>query len=204
MPTAYLRAVVKLLFIAAFCFGAFDIHAQATIDTNTTPDIEVVKEKKGSIFKGRPGKSLLLSLALPGAGQIYNKSYLRVPFVWGAVGGMGYVLVRNTQLYECRRDLYIAKLDGTPLELKHKVCKQDENLLSRSPEIVRIARDNANSQRQLAIIGFTLVWLANGVDAFVDAHLKEFDIDEDLSIDFGPRMDDDLYAPMRVGVFVQF
>ena len=69
---------------------------------------------------------------------------------------------------------------------------------------MRLERDNANNARQLAIVGFTLVWLANGVDAFVDAHLKDFDIDEDLSIDFGTRMDDDPFTPVRAGMFVQF
>ena len=38
--------------------------------------------------------------------------------------------------------------------------------------------------------------------AFVDAHLKDFDIDEDLSIDIGPKIDNDPFAPMRVGIFV--
>ncbi len=177
------------------------LSAQSSQDS-VEQEITIEKEKKGSIFSGRPGKSLLFSLIVPGAGQIYNKSYLRVPFVWAAVGGVGYILVKNTRSYTCLRDAYVARIDMVPHVLgKH--CDPNIDLVQDAARIRRF-RDEANSNRQLAIVGFTLVWLANGVDAFVDAHLKEFDIDEDLSIEIGPKMDTDPYAPMRMGIFVQF
>ena len=173
--------------------------------------VETEKEKKGSIFSGRPGKSLLMSLVVPGAGQIYNKSYLRVPVVWAAVGGMGYVLINSTRQYNCFREAYIDKVDGNDLTLPNYCYDkipfttfETVRLANASEAAIRGWRDQANVNRQWAIVGFALVWLANGVDAFVDAHLKDFDIDEDLSIDIGPKIENDAYAPMRVGVFVQF
>ncbi len=189
--------VFTFLFTIILCI---DLTAQSTTDTIAEPGTE--KTRKGSIFTGRPGKSMLMSLVVPGAGQIYNKSYLRVPFVWGAVGGMGWVLVYNTRQYNCLREAYIARIDQVPLELPEHCDKVIEQI--ESPERIRILRDQANIDRQWSIVGFTLVWLANGVDAFVDAHLKDFDIDEDLSIDIGPKMDSDPNAPMRMGVFVNF
>lgn len=214
------------------CYGHFLLIASALIflvflppnlsaqtDTLSTIDTirelpEIKKVKRGSIFSGRPGKALLMSLVIPGAGQIYNKSYLRVPFVWAAVGGVGYLMVSNTQQYNCFRDTYIAKIDGNfeyttlPAYCQRKfipLTKIEPHMLQNaSPEAIREKRDEANVYRQWSIVGFTVVWLLNGVDAFVDAHLKEFDIDEDLSIDFGPRMTNDPYGPMKLGVFVQF
>ncbi|MEO5905877.1 MAG: DUF5683 domain-containing protein, partial [Saprospiraceae bacterium] len=185
------------------------LTAQVNIDTLGNEPIDTLsaptRVKKGSIFRGRPGKAMLFSLVVPGAGQIYNKSYLRVPFVWGAVGGVGYLMYHRTKEYKCLRDAYIALVDDEPI-IHDAYCTDQipgiENVTD--PARLRPIRDKANNQRQLAIIGFTVVWLLNGVDAFVDAHLKEFDIDEDLSIDIGPKMDDDPNAPMRVGVFVQF
>src|SRR5688572_8947407 len=108
-----INATARLAFVV---FLIFTIHAHSL--SQTTEDsvvvvedsINIEKVKKGSIFSGRPGKSLLLSLAIPGAGQIYNKSYLRVPFVWAAVGGMGYLLRENSRAYQCFRDAYIAKI----------------------------------------------------------------------------------------------
>lgn len=173
-----------------------------TIDDTIVVDDSTTKIKKGSIFSGRPGKALLFSLVVPGAGQIYNKSYLRVPFVWAAVGGVGYLMVHNTRVYECRRDAYISLIDGnTVTPADH--CEEGLEMIT-DPARMRSLRDNANVNRQWAIVGFTLVWLANGVDAFVDAHLKDFDIDEDISIDIGPHIEDDPFAPMRMGIFVKF
>jgi len=201
----------------AFVFFVVITIQGSSLSQSTEDSIVVVEDslttekvKKGSIFSGRPGKALLLSLAIPGAGQIYNKSYLRVPFVWGAVGGMGYLLRESSRQYTCFRDAYIQRVDGatnitlpehcTPVPLTNPGIIID----TESAELLRLYRDQANTTRQYAILGFTLVWLANGVDAFVDAHLKDFDIDEDLSIDIGPKTDNDPYAPMRLGIFVQF
>jgi len=195
-----------ILFAFAFVFSLVEqdgLFAQASQDSSAI--VETPKKvKKGSIFSGRPGKSMLMSLVVPGAGQIYNKSYLRVPFVWGAVGGVGWVMIFNTKEYNCLRDSYIHRIDGTPYIPANCSSGLRDNIPLYSDEATRIYRDRANTNRQIWIVGFTLVWLLNGVDAFVDAHLKDFDIDEDLSIEIGTRFEDDPYAPMRMGVYVQF
>ena len=191
--------ILSVLFI---CLTAHTIVGQVTVDS-ISADTMVPHKKKGSIFSGRPGKSMLMSLVIPGAGQIYNKSYLRVPFVWGAVGGMGYLVHVNTVEYQCRKAAYEASVDGGTYVPPCKDCDPDL-ILIKDPSRLRILRDDANEKRQLSIVGFSLVWLANGIDAFVNAHLKEFDLDEDLSIRVGTKMDDDPYNPMRMGIFVQF
>lgn len=191
--------ILCLLFV---CLITQPSLGQATADS-LSADTTEVRKKKSSIFSGRPGKSMLMSLVIPGAGQIYNKSYLRVPFVWGAVGGMGYLVHVNTVEYQCRKTAYEASIDNVTYVPPCTDC--DPNLvLITDPSRLRLLRDEANEARQLSIVGFTLVWLANGIDAFVNAHLKEFDLDEDLSIRVGTKMDDDPYNPMRMGIFVQF
>ena len=179
------------------------MQAQVSPDS-TVVEVSPKKEKKGSIFSGRPGKSMMMSLIIPGTGQIYNKSYLRVPFVWGAVIGAGLPLRYYTQQYRCFRDYYIHLIDGTGPEYDPPpYCDKNLKLIT-DPSTVRVIRDEANKDMQTWILVFSAVWLANGIDAFVDAHLKEFDINEDLTLEFGTRFDDDPYAPMRVGLFVQF
>ena len=202
-PVQHILLISMLMWML---FPASNIHGQSdTIQVDTIAEKTRVKEKKGSIFSGRPGKSMLFSLVVPGAEQIYNKSYLRVPFVWGAVGGMGLVLRHQSRQYNILRDYYKAQVDNVPY-IPPDYYNTDNciDISTLGEEATRIRRDQANEYRQWAIVGFTLVWLANGVDAFVDAHLKDFDIDEDLSIDIGPAMDDDPYAPMRIGLFVKF
>lgn len=189
--------ILCLLFV---CLVSHTSLGQATADSLSADTIEV-RKKKGSIFSGRPGKSMLMSLVIPGAGQIYNRSYLRVPFVWGAVGGMGYLVHVNTQQYNCLRDAYKASINNDPYEFPEH-CSEFAGITNSSQ--LRVLRDDANEARQLSIVGFTLVWLANGIDAFVNAHLKDFDLDEDLSIRVGTKSDNDPNNPMRIGIFVQF
>ncbi len=183
-----------------FCFATANVNGQEVRDS-LVADTLIMKEKKGSIFSGRPGKSMLMSLVIPGAGQIYNKSYLRVPFVWGAVGGMGYLVYYNTQKYNCLKDAYIASIDGTVYTFPAH-CSEFNGITNSAR--LKSLRDEYNKNRQLSIVGLSLVWLANGIDAFVNAHLKDFDIDEDLSIRVGTKFDDDPYNPMRMGIYVHF
>ena len=203
MKGIYLTLLV--LFIVSFFSNT--VMAQAVSDTIVIDTIEsdtaIKMEKKGSIFGGRPGKSMLMSLVIPGAGQIYNKSYLRVPFVWGAVGGMGYLVHYNTLYYQCRKTAYEASIDGVAYVEPCNTCEESLKVITE-PTRLKSLRDQANEARQLSIIGLTLVWVAQGIDAFVDAHLKDFDIDDNLSIEVGSKVDNDPYAPMRVGIFVQF
>lgn len=148
---------------------------------------------------------MLFSLIIPGAGQIYNKSYLRVPFVWAAVGGTGAVLRYNTRQYRCLKEAYISRIDNPTLTPILPDCRfHDEIAKISDPGRLRVERDQANADRQLTIVIFALVWLANGVDAFVDAHLKNFDTDDDLSFEISTQTFDDPYAPIRTGVFVSF
>ncbi len=203
-----MKAFLLCFTIAFMLSSPGRLFSQASADSSTVAPTPA-KEKKTSIFAGRPGKSMLLSLVIPGAGQIYNKSYLRVPFVWGAVGGMGALMVHNIKQYECYKDAYIHLIDGTPLNLP-KHCQHDSNnngiwdLEEIDETRMRTLRDDANKNRQLAIVGFVAVWLLQSVDAYVDAHLKEFDINEDLSINFRTQFDNDPNASMRMGLFVQF
>jgi len=197
------RSITCLLFLS---LASGELKAQAAPDSvavdTLVQDTLSKKEKKGSIFSGRPGKALVMSLIIPGTGQIYNKSYLRVPFVWGAVGGMGYLVYDNTQKYNCLRDAYIASIDGTAYVFPDH-CSEFNNISISSTAQIKALRDEYNKNRQLSIIGLAAVWLLNGVDAFVNAHLKEFDVDENLSLEIGAKFDDS-NAPMRMGVFVSF
>lgn len=197
----YSFRTVALTVILGF---AFSIHAQIVSDSIQFDTVSEVTNKK-SIFSGRPGKSLLFSLVVPGTGQIYNKSYLRVPFVWGAVGGMGYLLHFTSKRYQIAKEAYIAKVDNLPYP--HVNDDYGEFFASQinsatTAADIRPLRDRTNKYRQQAIVGFSLVWLAQSIDAFVDAHLKTFDVTNDLSLDFSPRVDNDPNAPMRVGLFL--
>lgn len=194
-----MKRICSLLILIAW-LGVGSASGQELSDSLKT-DTVAPKVKKGSIFSGRPGKAMIMSLVIPGTGQIYNKSYLRVPVIWGAVGGMGYLVHYNTQQYNCFKDAYEASIDGVPYDFPDH-CNKYEGITNSAQ--LKALRDDANEARQLSIVGLSLVWLANGIDAFVNAHLKSFDVDDDLSVRTGTRIDDDPNAPMRIGFYVQF
>ena len=107
-----MKSFLLLLFTIGTIAWSYGQQDGFSVLPDTIPEVEqtgpLVKEKRGSIFSGRPGKSALYSLIIPGAGQIYNKSYFRVPFVYAALGGVGYLMISNSQKYKCYRDAYIA------------------------------------------------------------------------------------------------
>jgi hypothetical protein len=177
-----MKGFLTLILAVFLCLPAHRAYSQVAIDS-VRFDTLVKKEKKGSIFSGRPGKSMLMSLVVPGTGQIYNKSYLRVPFVYAAVGGMGYVLFYNSRQYQCLKHAHMVRVDGgdyTPPDNCPKKLADQLELITDAPRL-KLLRDQANQDRQRSIVIFSLVWLANGIDAFVDANLKDFYIDDNLS-----------------------
>jgi hypothetical protein len=107
-----------------------------------------------------PWTAMLLSAALPGLGQIYNESYVKAPIIWGAAGLLVYGWFYNDDKYRESRDLYL----------------QTQNDLYRQHRI--FYRD----QRDLFTIYIALVYLLNLVDAYVDAHLFDFTVEEDFLI----------------------
>lgn len=199
-----MKVIFFFVILLASLISGGTLHAQTVEDSSVV--VETTKQvKKGSIFTGHPGKAMLLSLIIPGSGQWYNGSILRAHCAWAAVGGVGYIMIYNTREYRCLRDAYIHKIDGTPYTPTKcsKILKENIPLYPDAATI-RLVRDQANKNKQASIVGFAFVWLLNGVDAFVDAHLKDFDIDEDLSFKIETRMEGDPNAPMKMGLYVQF
>ncbi|WP_152981532.1 DUF5683 domain-containing protein [Hymenobacter sp. AT01-02] len=141
----------------------------------------------------RPQKAAFLALAIPGAGQIYNHRYWKLPLVYGALGGVGYGLfhyqsrykeyVKGKQEYRTvygpGQDPYV---EGTPLsKLSGANVSQEirsENI-ERGIVFYRRYRDTFIAYTALAY-GITIL------DALVDAHLRDFDISEDLSLRLDP------------------
>ncbi|MEM7105422.1 MAG: DUF5683 domain-containing protein [Bacteroidota bacterium] len=127
-----------------------------------------------------PKKAVLLSLGLPGAGQIYNKRYWKLPLVYGALGGMTYLVITNTQELKRYRTAYLFRTDDDP-----NTVDEFEGQFSDSD--IQALRNSAHSNVELSYIGLFIAYTLTGVDAFVDAHLHSFDIGDDLSLDFGPE-----------------
>jgi hypothetical protein len=110
-----------------------------------------------------PWTAVLLSAAVPGLGQIYNESYIKAPIVWGIGFGLAAAWIFNNERYWKYADLYA------------------QNGYSNS-QYLRL-RNDYRDQRDLISIYMGLAYLLNLVDAYVDAQLFDFTVEEDYLID---------------------
>lgn len=126
-------------------------------------------------------KATTLSTICPGAGQIYNKSYWKVPIVLGGIATMGYVINFNNRGLERFKLAYDLVTDGDPNTI-------DEFNGRYTADYLKKLRDNYRRNRDLCIIITAGLYLLNIIDAHVDAHMKEYDISDDLSMNLEPTM----------------
>lgn len=145
----------------------------ATIDTTET----IVKEKK----KHSPLKATIMSAALPGLGQVYNGKWWKVPIIYGGFGGLIYSSVFNDLKCQTYRKAYLLRLDDDPNTV-------DEFDGTYSDANLRELIDFYQRNRDLSLIFTGVLYALNIIDASVDAHLKDFDVSDDLSMKVRPTM----------------
>ncbi len=126
----------------------------------------------------KPRTALLLSFALPGAGQVYNHSYWKLPLVYGAIGGSIYWLSKNQTNYRLFKGYVQADLAKEPYEVKGRY----------SITTLRNIRDIYDKRTQVAYVLVVASYGLVALEAFVDAHLQDFDLNEDLSFKIKPKL----------------
>ncbi len=143
-------------------------------------------DKTDSILKNHsPKKAAIRSAILPGLGQIYNKKYWKVPIIYGALGISGAVLAYNLTNYRALKVAYRAKYNATlnpPDSSEWSKIRPD--LVPIDMNALRSYRDEFRRNIDYSILAIMLLWGLNVVDATVDAHLKAFDVNPDLSLQF--------------------
>jgi hypothetical protein len=114
-----------------------------------------------------PTMAILYSLALPGAGQFYNKSYWKIPVIWAFGGYFIYEIVRNNNKYLDYREAFVNSqtIYGPYGDTRMKAL-----------------RDFYRDQRDQFYLYAGLVYLINVVDAYVDAHLFDFDVSDKMKL----------------------
>jgi hypothetical protein len=128
-----------------------------------------------SMFKGKPGKAALYSLILPGSGQLYNKKYWKVPIFVGAEVGTIALLINNISVYNAWDAGYKSMANGA------NEFQGITNIAS-----VKTIRDNKRQSKDYAWIAVIAVHIISAADAFVDRHLIEFNIEDDIELGINP------------------
>jgi len=168
------------LFSIFFLLYRCTLYSQDTllispIETNEKISIDSANVMDSSNFKKPPNpkKAAFLSLILPGAGQIYNRHWWKTPFVYAAIGGSIAYLQFNQSRYQRFKRALELELAKKPHEFTGKI---------NSAEALRNLRNKYDKDTQTSYIGVVVVYGIVAVEAFVDAHLQNFDISDDLSL----------------------
>ncbi len=134
-------------------------------------------------------KATTLACIFPGAGQIYNRSYWKVPFVIGGFASMIYCIDWNNRGYQRFKKAYSLLADYEQHPELYPDGPTDEFHGRYSASFIRNLRNNYRRNRDLCIIITGALYILQIVDAHVDAHLKDYDISDDLSMNLEPLVD---------------
>ncbi|SDJ94292.1 hypothetical protein SAMN05421823_101482 [Catalinimonas alkaloidigena] len=143
-----------------------------------TSGIETITTKSMLI----PRRAALMAAAFPGLGQVYNRKYWKVPLVYIGAGIFGYLITDFNQKYQTFREANILRRDGNPNTIDRFVNQYSDDQINRAAEGYRRYRD-------LNIILATGFYFLQIVDAYVDAQLSEFNVNDDLSGVFRPSLE---------------
>jgi hypothetical protein len=141
--------IVKIVFLLFFFYGCFFAQTKDTAKGTSPNDSVFVMQKS-------PWGAVLRSAVIPGWGQIYNESYIKAPLIWGGIAALVLGWRFYNDRYNTYRDLYSQNLD-----IRYKNV-----------------RDFYHDQRDLFSIYIGLVYILNLVDAYVDAELFDFNVQE--------------------------
>ncbi|MEP1152254.1 MAG: DUF5683 domain-containing protein [Balneola sp.] len=126
-----------------------------------------------------PSTVVRRSLIIPGWGQITNKQAWKVPIVYGLIGGLSYYSVYLTKQYHDYRAAYYNSFD-TNTDLKFGPTP--DRLVGQNVSSLKSNRDFLRNRRDFIYVTVFLSYVLNAVDAYVFAHLRPFDVSDDLSM----------------------
>lgn len=133
-----------------------------------------------ALYKKRANKAALYSALLPGAGQVYNKKYWKVPILAAGFGTLIYFIDFNNDYYQEYKTAYANRIDGDSLTT--------DNYPNYTVNDLSVRKDYYRRNRDLCIILVGGVYVLNIIDAYVDAQLKGFDISDNLSMKISPSL----------------
>jgi hypothetical protein len=170
--------------------------------TGQTADSLPARKERVRRYTVEPVRSTMFAAAMPGLGQIYNRKYWKVPFVYAGFGALGYAVSFNTKNYNTFINAYqdftdiIPETDSYLTLLVNLNPEQYDPVLyplSHNPSTAAWVKttllngvDYYRKYRDLSYIGIAAWYLLTIIDAHVDASLFDYDISEDLKASVMP------------------
>ncbi len=160
----------------------------------------VYLKKSDTLQHHIPRRATRRSAILPGWGQAYNKQYWKIPLVYGVLAIPASTYVYNNDLYEKTKFAYEAKFKAEHGD-NSDLSKIDPKLQNLSLGSLQSYRNIFRRDRDYSIMWLILAWGLNVADATVAGHLKEFDVNNNLSLKMTPFIQPQL---QQTGLSLQF
>ncbi len=193
--------LLVILMISAVSASSFAQEVEVLGDTLLHTSDSILVKKNGKIItvasyaqRYQPRKALLYAAVLPGAGQVYNKKYWKLPIVYGGFAMITYFVVGYNNLYLKYKNELFGLLES----------KATTSTSGFSQEQLRSIVDTARRQRDFFLILDGFWYILQMVDAHVDAHLKEFDLNPQLKVSLKPTVQQDVLTGRTQGFSLIF
>jgi hypothetical protein len=188
--------------IAVFLVLFFSFHLFSQKES-TSVKVKKSKEKlfvQEGIYKPlAPAKAAFYSAIFPGMGQIYNKKYWKAPIVWAALAAPTYFYVTNNNEYKRFRTAYKLRKSGFQDEFTNELGE-----ITVSVETLETAQKQLRENRDLSLMWGVILYVLQIVEASVNAHLLQFNTDDNLSIRPTFVLDPVLYNAPKVGFTLKY
>lgn len=155
--------------------------------------IRLARELKRASWSPDPKRAMWLALVLPGAGQIYNRKYWKLPIIYGGFVGCVYAMTWNDMMYHDYSQAYVDIMDNDPNtqsynQFLHLGGQITEANSERYKTLFKKRKDFYRRNRDLSFFCLIGVYALSVIDAYVDASLSQFDISKDISLKVAPAV----------------
>ena len=197
-----------LLIVIFITLISFSIQAQDKEEAPEKKDdlkVEANEEVRDPIDPLAPSRAAFYSAILPGLGQAYNKKYWKIPLVYAALGTGIYFYIDNTNEYKRYRDAYKSRLAGFDTDEFWGIDVNGEPLPTAqiSDDALIRAQRSLSRNREVSLLVTIGIYALNIIDANVDAHLLQYNVDENLAVK--PHFEfNELDATTNLGLTLNF
>ncbi len=171
--------IVSIFIFISLYFFSVETTAQSTNSMTTSDKINSTdSSNKKKIKKFNTRTATLRSAMIPGWGQIYNKKYWKLPLVYGGLGITAGVFQYNVKNYNLLRQAFSYRTDT----ISANDALIDPRFKNLSTNAIQSYRTSFRQNVDYTVLFFIAFWGLNVIDATVDANLKAFDVNDNLSL----------------------
>lgn len=173
----FFKKIICILSIAFFTANLFGQKDSTAIKLKDVKLNGKLGSAEGVYDPLRPSKAAFYSAIFPGMGQIYNKKYWKAPIVWGALAIPTYYYQINNSDYKRYRNAYRLRKAGLQDEFTDEFGTSSVSL-----ETLETAQEQLKENRDFSLLSGVILYVLQIVEASVNAHLLQFNTDDNLSL----------------------